>query len=413
MTNERALKRKRVIEQKKLYETSDKLSTLRELLGDITLEVKGKCCNMFVFKLDTSSDTEQVAISLFTSDQNIVSCKTFENYILVDVKKSECVSTYKNKHSSPGTTITSVGRKRVKFIDPTLWQYLQKRVISVEEPALILHHVNVFINGRWYQYPVVNHVLTKMFSTMGASSRERGHTFDPVIAKAKLIEAFERVSTDMKCACGHPRCTSILSMYGTDAFSPDRKNDDAGYSDDKQVLTMVCKAHNTRIRHDSVPKPMKYGRKWSITIARHMVKSTAWRINKLRDKAENMTALDRRQVAQFDEECHKGFDRLVQLTMLLEKKQSTCDRCFLCDRGLYFGDAESKLQMSHVGNQASPDRVDNTNVFYDEDNFNLVCVSCNLNESTSIRQYVEHMPTKVDIPLSSSLIQECISWLKK
>ncbi|KAG5179171.1 hypothetical protein JKP88DRAFT_280506 [Tribonema minus] len=53
------------------------------------------------------------------------------------------------------------------------------------------------------------------------------------------------------------------------------------------------------------------------------------------------------------------------------------------------GDVRGMMHFTNVPNQASPDRIDNSNPFYDLDNVRLVCQSCNFSENDYVRVHVE------------------------
>ncbi len=104
-------------------------------------------------------------------------------------------------------------------------------------------------------------------------------------------------------------------------------------------------------------------------------------------------------------------DPTTYKVLLSEKRQKQGDECFKCHREMYFGDSNGILRLSDAPNQASPDRVDNANVFYDLDNFNLACQSCNFTGSSYSRRHVERQIISI-VNLTPKLVEKCKKWLQ-
>jgi hypothetical protein len=251
-----------------------------------------------------------------------------------------------------------------------------------------------------------------MLSRMASNSKKRGHPFDWTVAKAYLMCALMSAeASGFRCGCKHPRCRVTMCLYGQHALSPDRKHDHLSYTDDEQIVTFVAKDHNTSIKHDSLPRVRKSQKCWVGRTASSMAKHTCDRAAMLRSKGDNMSVNEREQVARFDKEQVSDFKRYEFLKELLRQKRAVSQKCRDCDKSMYFGDNQGILRLCNVGHQASPDRRNNDNIFYDAENFDLVCISCNLTENRGGRTFVEHMPRKHQVEFTPERTQECLKWL--
>jgi hypothetical protein len=386
------------------------------LLAAVQSDVNSSSTNTFLIKFAEGVKQQIVrgyAEHLYNLHPNISSAKTWTNYAVVDVKKSVNVSAFKKKLAHELVDkIIAAGRKALYGLTTAEWDYSVQRCIVIKEPVLKDGHVSIFENGRYQQRPVESYMTRNMLSRMASNSKKRGHGFDPVIAKQKLTKAFEAAAlNDFKCGCKHPRCSVTMTLFGQHALSPDRGNDSLSYTDSAQLITLVAKEHNTCVKHDSTPRIRKSQKSWVGRTASSMAKHTCDRVNMLRSKGDHMSEQELQQVQRFDREESTGFARYTHLKSLLELKQQASTVCRDCKRDLHFGDCDGILRLCNVGHQASPDRIDNANIFYDADNFDLVCISCNLTENRGGRTHVEHTTSKQSIALTLSRMQECLKWL--
>jgi hypothetical protein len=97
--------------------------------------------------------------------------------------------------------------------------------------------------------------------------------------------------------------------------------------------------------------------------------------------------------------------------LLIKKRTIQKDICKTCSVVMYFGDENEVLKLSYP-NQASPDRINDDNIFYDFDNFNLVCVSCNYNGKKNIRRYIPNQHKNEPVAFTPELLEACNAWLK-
>jgi hypothetical protein len=275
------------------------------------------------------------------------------------------------------------------------------------------NHVIVFRNGKYSQKEVVSHVLSIILQSMKTSSKQRGHDFDVEKAKNKLILAFTEIKENFACGCGRKNCTETMQLFGPNGISPDKVNDTIGYSDDMQKITFVVKSHNTRIKPDIVSKTRTDPRKWYKVLAKSMKMCTKKRIERLRLKPKK-TDFDVKQVKKYDNDdrnTQPSNEHYVELLKL--KRQEQKDICASpgCNKPMYFGNLEGLLDLTNVAHKVSSNRRNNDNVFYEYDNFDLVCWSCNFTENRNGRTYVENKPNNNPIPLTLELLQKCKDWL--
>jgi hypothetical protein len=271
--------------------------------------------------------------------------------------------------------------------------------------------------NQYYDRNTIKYVMNTMVQARMGTSHRRGHECDSDLIRPALLKAFENIRSDFKCQCGHPGCDEVMTLCGTNAISPDRKYDDLGYHDEGQVLTFVCKEHNTRIKHDTVPKELtrRSPLKWYNMMASGIIAKTRERIEKLRTLGDQITAYELEQVKRYyEEELDSTFDRRDIATNMVKQMKQESTECAKCHRDLYFGDDEGNVRFSYLGHKASADRIDNQNVFYDSSNVRLVCISCNHNDNPTRRTLKNENPTTEEhlrVPLTQDIIQECIQYL--
>lgn len=98
---------------------------------------------------------------------------------------------------------------------------------------------------------------------------------------------------------------------------------------------------------------------------------------------------------------------------LLNKKQTQDSKCARCSNKMYFGNDEYKLELAGHPNLASPHRIDDKNVFYDDNNYHLCCLACNYNGNHNIRRCIENPAVNVSVDLSVLLLNKCKENVKK
>ncbi len=302
----------------------------------------------------------------------------------------------------------------VRNIIETEQSYLLERDIIIKQPDEKLNHIIIFAGGRYLYKPVVDYVLKSIIDGLKAHSKKRCHAFDVEIGKKKLLNAFLKIKPDFKCGCGRPSCDKDLQLFGDDGISPDRKYDNLGYIDEKQIITFVIKPHNTFYKFDGEPKEMKWCRSWVKVVSGHMFDSTNDRIKKLREKKTHLSKLEKREILFYDYLRSKAhWNRKFFIQRILKKKKNQKGLCYKCGTKLYCGDKNGISRIWNIGNKGSADRIDNNLIFYDTDNFNLVCVSCNFCENPFIRTHITNKAKNNPIPLTAELLEECMAWLQK
>jgi hypothetical protein len=288
-----------------------------------------------------------------------------------------------------------------------------EREIILEQPERWPNHVIHKTNGTFQQYHVVEFMMSRILSGMKSNSKRRGHSYDEPIAKQKLFNAFRRLSADLSCGCRRLDCNEVLDLYGPNKLSPDRTYDIMGYCDMKQKIVFVVKSHNCSIKFDNIATERKSPHNWIVQTAAQMATKFKKRIKSLEIDLEKRSEFDKQQVKRFRDEQVMNVEhyRIFKDVLQQMKDEQKC-QCEKCKRQMYFGDCAGILRKSHEPTQASPDRIDNNNVFYDKNNMRLVCQSCNHNENHQGRRHVEHKIKQDPIPLTKALVKECQKYLQ-
>jgi hypothetical protein len=338
----------------------------------------------------------------------------YKNCVIVNFKTTKASTFVKNLfiHEDFKNQIDIQPSKKLKTKHISAIQVIERSNIH-EQIKQKENHVIVFANGKYNQREVVSFVLSVILENMKTHSKQRGHDFDLGKAKHKLILAFEGIKENFACGCGRNNCTEIMQLFGPNGISPDKVNDTIGYSEDIQRITFVVKSHNTRIKPGIVSKVRTDPRKWYKVLAKSMKNCTKKRIDKLRQKPKK-TDFDRKQIKMYDDDdrnTQPSNEHYVELLKL--KRQEQKDICASpgCNKPMYFGNLEGLLELTNVAHKVSPNRRNNDNVFYEYDNFDLVCCSCNFTENRNGRTYVENKPNNNPIPLTLELLQKCKDWL--
>jgi hypothetical protein len=197
-------------------------------------------------------------------------------------------------------------------------------------------------------------------------------------------------------------------LYGDNGISPDKFFDNLSYIDEDQVIDWVVKPHNCKIKPNQPPKKRKTNTKWIIQIASAMHGKVSER-TQLLEKHKKISDLNKHQINRFKTDSSLTINHYKEL--LCRKRVIQNDLCKTCNLPMYFGDEKGLLKISYP-NQASPDRINNENIFYDFDNFNLVCVSCNYSGNQNTRRFIPNHYKNDPIAFTPELLEACKEWLK-
>lgn len=366
-------------------------------------------------------DAEELAEAVF--ENNFVQyVGVFCHFIVVDLCKPIHFETAKCTLDKTACelridiqSVINAGRKQLKkCIKDIDWDYYNKRTVLLQEPEVKDNHITIFEKGTWRQREAVNFIIGRMISVMKYDSvTKRKQEYVEVDALQKLLEAFQRCA--VKCGCGQSHCNLTMDLFGADQISPDRKYNHLSYSDPGQYITIVSKRDNTRTKFDSVPEERGRHCDWINRTAGSMTSGTKTRMQRLvaGKTLGQQSAVERAQVERYArEEADESFHRFRHYKSILKQKQAQCTGCFRCGKDMYFGDERGILRITKVGHQASPDRLDNSNPFYDSSNFDLACQSCNRTERVYTRTHVEHKSTQPNIPLTTEYLTKIVAWLK-
>ncbi len=366
---------------------------------------------VFVIYVDADEHSDQVTLrvtKMFAKNQKVKKIQVYENKLLIRLFKRQHLKTVRNFYKDTN--------KIIDIADKHLWTIQnQKCVFFIERPNEILppkskpNHITIFLNGNYTQKPEVAFCLSSMLRSMKCNSKARSLEFDKDVAKQKLMDAMNRIDVDFKCGCDRHHCAEKLQLFGPNSMSPDRTFDNIGYSDEKQVITMVVKAHNTTIKTNSVPIKASTQVRWTSILTHNMFKNTVDRIAQLHKLDNYISEKQQQYIDRFEKEklsLKKRYKASLQIKRIAQK-----DICFTCKSLMYFGDHKGIFREKNNGRKVSPDRVDDANVFYDNDNFNLVCCSCNFIGKHNIRTHIESKAENVPVDLTTHLLQQCKNWL--
>jgi hypothetical protein len=341
----------------------------------------------------------------------------YKTCIIVNFKKGEHLTFIEklfiyhvNDEFKNEIDIQPTKKLKTKHVDAL---HVMERLNVIEQIKQKENHVIIFTGIKYVQKEVVSFALKVILNNMKGHSKERGHDFDIDKAKSKLVHAFSEIKENFACGCGRKNCAEIMQLYGPNGISPDKENDSIPYSDDLQKISFVVKSHNTRIKPGIVAKPRTDARKWYKVLARSMKNCTKKRIDRLRLKPKQ-TNLDIQQINIYDnDERNKERSNEHYVEILKRKRLEQKDICASpwCNKVMYFGNSEGLLDLTNVANKVSPNRRNNDNVFYEYDNFDLVCCSCNFTENRNGRTYVENKPQNNPIPFTLELLGKCKDWL--
>lgn len=364
------------------------------------------------------------ATLLHENDSNVYFCGVLGNYLVVDYLKSTSYPARRKtimlnaKDAHISVLCNETGRINVrKCMHHIKWDFYKERCIVLEEPVPKTGFITVHDAGRYYQREAVEYVITQVLNSMKLHAKERGHEHNQQGAVQNLITAFQ--SSNLFCGCGQNHCDEQLQLWGPNKISPDRSNDRLDYGDDNQSLTIVVSPHNTRIKHTSVPTKRRVQLNWCSALAAGMACHTAERLEMLiaNKPADRRSVAENNHVARFEWEQtnfkNPKLHRNHHLQTLLRQKYEQSKQCSVCGTDMYFGDSNGILRLAYVATQVSPDRIDNSNPWYDANNFRLTCVSCNKADRSYSRKNVIQKPKQPAIDLTQEVLQNIILNLNK
>lgn len=355
------------------------------------------------------------AKSVFDENDCICEMNIYPKEIKIELKKrAHCNSFLKIINSNEDFDVEDMSVQTYKKLKKNdgLQHVCFKRSNIIEQPNQLLNHVIVLKDGCFYQQEVVQHVLSSILHHMSQSSNERSHDFYYDEARTKLLEAFTEMSENLRCSC-KPNCNEIMQLYGPNGISPDRQDDNIGYCEETQQIRFVVKPHNTPIKVGSIKrKPQKLA-KWSVRVSHGMKGHTKERVNQLRKKSVQ-TESDKEQINKYDDDPRNFQTSAQHYAELLKLKKTEQDgRCSKCQKEMYFGNEDGIVEYVNCAYKASPDRIDNNNIFYEANNVRLVCCSCNSADNRRGRTYIENKPKNNPILFTKELLQQCKDWLQR
>lgn len=367
--------------------------------------------------------TEDMVHTIYNMDDNISSVGLFSQYIIISYLKSARTTTVKKPISNEVSRvkITALGQRAVKLLTKDItWECRVERDVTYpDEPTPSPNFVNYFNKGRWHSMHVVQRVIDMIFNNMKCHSKPpRNHSFEPVKVLRKLRQAFE-TNTDGSCGCGRPTCDVQLSLNGVMGISPDRTHDHLGYGDAEQIIKLVCKWHNTSLKHNTIPTRRSCSSSWLLVTTGGIREHYKARMKILKKKTRQST-VEKDQLLQFahfeamellmkkkdksaeDERRIKEYiadpdhHSTANIKRILIELRRTTTRCWKCLREIIYGDDGDIdiMTLAYVERRASPDRIDNM-LSYTGGNMKLVCTSCNFSERGYSRINIDEViPTK-------------------
>jgi hypothetical protein len=359
----------------------------------------------FMFQLNSMENIKEIIQFILGKEDTINIIFAIQHYIFIKCYRKMRIKKFKSKEI---IQISPIKTEFFKTIDKKDCDYYQYREIVIPKITQLPNCIVIFHSGRYVQYPVVNYVLSNMLSYMKARSKERQVDFNIDIAKQKLLTAFEKIDSNFHCKCNRLACREVLQLYGDNGISPDKKFDNLSYIDDNQIIDFVVKAHNCFFKPNQASKERKTYPKWENQIAGAMCVKTRRRI-KILEKQVKLSKIPENQIARFKTDTSINVEHYK--TLLYQKRVIQQDLCETCKIPMYFGDELGILKLSY-SHQASPDRIDDENIFYDFDNFNLVCISCNFNGKQNTRRYIPNKHKNNPIDFTVELLGACKEWLK-
>ncbi|KAG5185068.1 hypothetical protein JKP88DRAFT_255169 [Tribonema minus] len=352
-------------------------------------------CNAQVVVIEHAGGVA-AAQEIFDADDNILWLGVSGNRFVIKFNRHRNLVAIKRRY---GSTAKNIGRPQLLLLrESTTWDAHFRRDIDVVEPPYRDGFFNFFIAGYWRQVDAVEYTVGMTLNNMASNSKSRGHKFDKKTAAINIGAAYARCLTTANtkcscpsgaCGCGRAHCDAIVVLRGVHAASPDRDDDSLGYCDEGQVLTIISKCHNTAVKHDAVPVPRKEPKRWLGETVKSNVNRTYRRMTTLIKNIDDVdrTEAERSQVVRFQATTREQWK--AHYTAVLDELAHHHTHCPKCNRLLDKGDSKGMMHFTNEPTQASPDRIDNSNPFYDLLNVRLVCQSCNYSENDYMRTTVE------------------------
>lgn len=360
---------------------------------------------MYIIKFDcTFQDCEFVKNIL--NLEYIKKILIYDNYLILDLKTPKYM-TFIKKLFLNAIDIEIYNKQQLTTNLDKPMEIMSKEYL-IAQPEQKENHIVIFINGQYYQREVVGFVLSTIFQSMKSYSKKLKHDFEEIKIKTKLLEAFDNMNPNYHCGCNRKHCSEIMQLFGDNGISPNKENNKLSYGDASQKITFVIKSHNTPIKHDSVQRLAKSPGKWYAILATHMKERTKGNIETLIKKPQQ-TDFDKKQIQKYVDDKTDKTDIIKTLKL---KRIEQKDICVKCGEEMYFGNDNDTSEFINCGNKASPDRKDNDNVFYEPENFDLVCCSCNFTENRGGRTFVFNKCINKPIPFTLELLQKCKDFLK-
>jgi hypothetical protein len=362
-------------------------------------QMQGKpTANAMILDISKESDVVYLATQLFV-DEEVQDIDNFASNICIILKKTRRINTWTSNiqqidSGSVIQAITAVTLKSWKAMlnDATIpWILAHHRDIITPMPEFREGFCRTYNHGRW-TYAGIPTRISLIISTMLARSYRRGHDDSKEDIDSVLADSFKQLFDAQVCkrngATIYPQdpvlcqckaeCTAELHLFGSHVVSPDRQNDDLGYTDVEQTVLMISAHHNTVVKRTAVPKLRNRALNWIDNTAGGMKEHTKTRMATLEAK-QFKTEADQRQITFYNE--HKD-DLLTRNAYkeLLKKLKAEQSNCALCQVNMHFGGENGMLTHSNVWQQASPDRLSN-DWFYLAENVRLVCLADQASEA--------------------------------
>jgi len=413
-------------------DTTVKALTTQQLVDSLTVKT-GSMTNAVIIEFKSAGVAEQAASNLFRADTQLQSVKMVDQYLLLTRKLTKRVTAWKTMIQNSqrrGVNVTAVTLKSLKQ-SAIQWTTLYQRKIIVDLGTAVDGMHRRVQDGRAVVNDGLSDTIARQICGMRdtSSPEHRDLPFDELIINNKLIDTWTTklaeettrifkdygrapLSTDrVLCVC-RPGCKQHLQIHGTDRWSNDRVIDSIGYTDEEQTLRIISKRHNVATKHNSVPQSRAQGVGWDTQISSDMVKSTTYRIEKIKNLPRPTE--DHQRTIKFFNDHPELFtkDAYKELLNTMKAQYPICAKED-CDVKLDFGDAKGILRTKNNPKQASPDRLDNTNEFYITGNVQLVCQGCQDSEQHNNRKDLIHEQSGDTVPLLFGHIVKIIAILQK
>jgi hypothetical protein len=352
------------------------VSKENELTLDTVVSILSPNTRDAFVKCGSDDDATALARLIFDDDTSIDSVLVFGKYVHVGyaIINSFAARARRITALAPaGVVVTSLGRQQLAALSIT-WTTLHERVIAqAVEPDPLDGYINIFQKGRWTRRLAEKFMLGQMVCGMASSSKDRDHAFDVAKALAMLRAA---VPADGRCGCckgPDGQCPVIMTTFGKHAASPDRRFDELGYTDEGQILTLVAKEHNVVTKHTAEMRPRARPVSWLTTTGGNTSGNFVRRMAKLARK-QRKSESEAQQLVLYATKTRLQWKQAF--TAVLVQLREATPNCAECGNELHYGDEKGMLHFTNNGQQASPDRIENSNPLYSITNVRMVCTSC-------------------------------------